>query len=313
MYPLNRLDSPRSNSEGIRSANTSLPQATENTQASTPGTLLWVGDRLSPEVSDIYRYCEACAPQLAFRGEMEDAIARPATDVTHLVINRSDRNPSFESQLARIACAYPAVTLIEMFGSAWEGHVYHREISIKTQQFYWHRWNQVLPPLLGLSGFDVHADRMTLPHRSVAIMAANYSDAEPLMDLATSAGAVSVWCRSPQLMTARNCSVIWWDDSVARPASEKEWRQRMNVVEKNSCVRPQHVWLANAPRVHQYLRARSAGVDVVFSKPHRIEPLISTLVGYRTDLGARPRPLTINDSQVNVAADTEATRIRVAA
>lgn len=292
MYRINRLDGSTSEVSTASSGEVVGPTEREI------GTFMWVGDRLSPEAIDVYQYCEANAPQLAYRGCMEDAIARPGSDVSQILINRSDRRSSFDSRLYQLANAYPKATLIEMFGSMWEGHIYQREIPLKTQQFYWHRWNQVLPPIFGCM-YPARSASTALPNQSVAIIASNFSEAEPLMDLASSVGAVSFWCRSPKLMTARNFSVVWWDDSAAQAASEMVWRERIVAVETNSCVRPQHVWLANAPRVHQYFRARAAGIDVVFSKPQRIEALVSTLIGYRTDLSLN---LSAKVSQRNVLA-----------
>ena len=307
MYRLNRLDAPKTNSSNATSSD--LIQHVEP----EIGTLMWIGDRLSPEAMDVYRYCEANAPQLAYRTCMEDAIARPGTNVSQIIINRSDRRPTFENQLYQLASVYPKAILIEMFGPMWEGHVYKREIHLQTQQFYWHRWNQILPPLFGCLFRDQPAAAAKLPSQSVAIIAANFAEADPLMDLATSVGAVSVWCRSPKLITARNCSVVWWDDSAASAASEMIWRERIEAVEKNSCVRPQHVWLATAPRVQQYFRARAAGIDVVFSKPHRIEALVSTLAGYRTDLGAHSHTANRRENSLSAPSRAEIAKIKIAA
>ena len=281
MYQLSRIDPTNADSASDRTEHATQPASSQI------GTFLWIGDRVSPESVEVYQYCEATAPQMAHRVDLKDAMERPATGVTHLLIHRTDRSPAFESHLAYLTATYPKAIVLELLGTIWEGNVLRRESKAKTQPFYWHRWNQVMPPLLRRDGSQRPTATM-LPNQSVAIIAPNFSDAEPLMDVATSVGAASVWCRNPQCMTARNCSVVWWDDSAARSASARQWRIGIDAAEKYSSIRPQHVWLASAPRIEQYLRARRAGIDVVFSKPYRIDALISTLVGCHADLSARP-------------------------
>ena len=250
------------------------------------GTFLWIGDRDSRESNEVYRYCESVAPQIAYRADMDEAISRPASDVTHLLVHCDDTSIVSQSQRDRLAASYPNAVRVEMFGSIWEGGVHRGQSPCGTQPFYWHRWNQVLPRLLERDGAGETTAKRTA-NRSVLIIAATFSDADPLMDLASSADAVSVWCRSPQSMKARNFGVVWWDDSVARSVSQHQWRRRIASAERRSSIRPQHVWLAGAPRLQHYHEARNAGIDVVLSKPYRIDSLVSTLTSHRTDLSAR--------------------------
>ena len=261
------------------------------------GTVVWIGERTSLEATDAYQCCESNSGQLAYRPHTEDAVSRPASDVKMVVVNQIDRHSSHQHQLLQIAKMYPGARLLEIHGSLWEGHKTRQSANQKTNdplttQFYWHRWNQVLPSLFrsgalcAESGNDEPAALTSNSRRSVAVIAANWNNADPLMALATSADVTAFWCRNANLMTARNFDVVWWDDSIAQAATEATWRARVESIQKHSSVRPRHVWLATAPRADQYHSAINAGIDLVLSKPNSIDALMSTLVEQRHGMDA---------------------------
>ena len=97
------------------------------------------------------------------------------------------------------------------------------------------------------------------------------------MDLAESAGAVTLWCRDVCSWQMRQVDAVWWDDSVAGAVSATDqWKERL---EKCSTAdqSPVHAWIANAPRCSQVKAAAEGGISLTLSKPHRIEPLLSLL------------------------------------
>ena len=112
--------------------------------------------------------------------------------------------------------------------------------------------------------------------RSVAVVSATPAIGSALMDIAESAGAVTLWCRDVCRWQMRQVDAVWWDDSVARAATSDQWKERL---EKCATAdrSPVHAWIANAPRCSQVKAAAEGGISLTLSKPHRIEPLLSLL------------------------------------
>jgi hypothetical protein len=140
----------------------------------------------------------------------------------------------------------------------------------------WQHWNEVLPEWLGIE----RPSRSRC--RTVAVVASTLAAAEPLLELAESVGATAVWCRQPSRQGVRNVDAVWWDDSAAQPASEHDWRDRIEAfagsghrAQKGPPV--QHAWVANSPTLQQARQARAAGVEFLVSKPHRIDSLLGML------------------------------------
>jgi len=269
--------------------------------ATSCGTLMWVGSRFSYETSEPYRYCESKVAQIAYRPTIEDALARPASAVSQILIYRERWQVQVDTLAAQLAAAYPQARVSEMFGSLWEGQRREPGSAAGYPRFYWYRWNQVLPTWIsnGLSNPDPMSRPIGLPHCSVAIMAGTFAAADPLMEIATSAGAAAVWCRGNSGLTARNVTVVWWDDSVAKEAPAQIWRARIAAVAQHARVRPHQIWLTRAPRVHDYRQARGAGVDMILSKPYQIDVLTSTLQGRCIERSAQtkePQCLRMTDA-----------------
>ena len=245
------------------------------------GTLMWIGDRSTDQARDAYDYCESNSPQIAYRATMQDAIARPASHVRQILIYRPECDGFSAQEQANLTAVFPDAYPIEMISSLGEGQGRSPGTGLLIEAFYWHRWNQVLPEWLAPKISEPTAEPVTSdcsPRTSLAVVAANHATAETLMDIASSVDAVSIWCRNAKSLTARNFSVVWWDDSVAAAASSPAWRLRIAEFEKHSTIPSRHVWLANAPRSADCRQANAGGIETVISKPYRIGALLATLL-----------------------------------
>ncbi|QDT03612.1 hypothetical protein K227x_19960 [Rubripirellula lacrimiformis] len=237
------------------------------------GTLLWIGDRDSVDFRNIYHQCESQASQIAWRAELESALRRPAGAVDRIIVTQSTRFDIASDDLTALGTMYPNASRVNLLGSMCAAISRMPEPFFDAGRHPWHRSNQVLPRFLathdsGLS--DVP------PVRSVAVIASTMANAEPLMDVAQSSGATAVWCRTPNSTTLRNIDAVWWDDSVAPPAGSQVWRRRIATFQ--TCDRsPRHAWIASTSSSADLEHARQGGVEMVVSKPYRIDPLLQML------------------------------------
>ena len=243
---------------------------------STPGTLMWVGTDAGFEFLEAQQYCIAHAPQVAMRASVVDGLERPAAEVRAIVVTQSQRTAVSRSQIRDLREAYPEAKVMCLMGACCEG-MYAKildPVFDKAERFYCHQWTQILPEWLRCCGASVSTKEMNF--QSVAVVSATPAIGSALMDLAESAGAVTLWCRDVCRWQMRQVDAVWWDDSVAVAASSAQWKERL---EKFSAVgrAPLHVWIANAPRWRQVQAAAEGGISLTLSKPYRIEPLLSLL------------------------------------
>ena len=247
------------------------------------GTVMWVGERDRTEFRDAYRFCEQHAAQLALRRDLADAVARPAAAVERIVVlcqNRQDLHRPLQLQLAE---CYPEASLVQLLGPLCAGAAPSRLEPFGTRRFYWHQANQVLPGWFrgGLESRPEEPAPAVGLARSVAVIASNDATAEPLLDLAASAGATALWCRRADRFRIRNVDLFWWDDSAAPPASADVWRERLGSVATGAPAAPRHAWLAGGPTAAQCRDALAAGVEAVITKPAQIHRLLETIQGAR--------------------------------
>jgi hypothetical protein len=242
------------------------------------GTLMWIGDSTSPEFSDAYQHCLAQVAQLAMRRNFDDALCRPATAVRCILVTQSTRQQLDRRCLEKLRETYPDASFLNLQGTLCEGMRGLTEPVFGPNRHYWHRWNQILPEWLGSCGVasDCSQQLSQLGCRSVAVLTSTFVAGESLMDLAESAGATAVWCRRPDTHRVRNVDAVWWDDSVAGPTSSLGWRERIAAFASEGRS-PQHAWIVNAPRLDEKREATRGGIDVVVSKPHRINCLVEML------------------------------------
>ncbi len=243
----------------------------------TTGTLMWIGRRDVAEFQDAYRFCESVASQMAYREDVDQAIGRPAGMVGSVIIAR-DHGPAITAeQFARLQHSAGQAKWLELMGRLCQAAPTQSQSLPDVARCRWHRWNQVLPKWLSGQGeTTMNADSGT--KTSVAIIAASFAAADPLMDLAVSQGATAVWCRQPDPFRVRGVDVVWWDDSVARHSTTSLWQQRIADCGTTSAG-CRHVWLANAQRVECHRQASQGGVDLVLSKPFDVGRLIDTVAG----------------------------------
>ncbi|MGI9470458.1 MAG: hypothetical protein ACR2NZ_02920 [Rubripirellula sp.] len=252
------------------------------------GTLLWIGDASNHEFSAPRKFCTEQSPQIAIRHSLDDAMQRPAGGVRAILIAESTRRPVTHDVVTQLRLLYPKAAIACLMGAGCEG-MHAKELQpalARTERFYCHQWNQFLPSWLAQCGSTTehHGEEC----RSVAIVSASMATGETLMELAESVGTTAVWCRDENPCHVRRVDAVWWDDSVARPATAERWRQRIERFASND-FSPQHAWIANLPRPAQRASAEAAGVSLVVSKPYRIDVLVNML-NASTNLGSMATP-----------------------
>ncbi len=236
------------------------------------GTLLWVGPRETAEFRPIFDFCVESTAQVAWRNSIEDALRRPADQVRSVLLVTADRSSIDPVVVDRLVSQHEQANAIQLFGPLC---VCDRSNNAAFPQAYWYQWNQCFEELLAPCGLSTSIETPATSAKSVAVIADTAGTAEPLLDVATSCAATVIWCRRPSMFGARNFDVVWWDDSVAQPACTLQWRRRIAAV--HSAATQTHVWLTNIPQTESVRAARQAGVDVVLSKPTRIESLMATM------------------------------------
>ncbi|MDB4807231.1 hypothetical protein OAH22_00095 [bacterium] len=247
---------------------------------STPGTLMWVSADTGSEFSQARQYCIAHAPQIAMRASVGEGLGRPAAEVRAIVVAQNQRTEVSRPLIRDLREAYPQARILCLMGACCEG-MYAKVLDpvfSKAERVYCHQWAQVLPEWLRCCGALVTPEKSF--SRSVAVVSATPAIGSALMDLAESAGAVTLWCRDVCSWQMRQVDAVWWDDSVAGAVSATQWKERL---EKCSTAdqSPVHAWIANAPRCSQVKAAAEGGISLTLSKPHRIEPLLSLLENCR--------------------------------
>ncbi|TWU47450.1 hypothetical protein Poly51_52500 [Rubripirellula tenax] len=242
-----------------------IPVQSQNIQ-SGPGTVLWIGERQAIDFQAAYQFCENRSSQLAWRADMPSAIERPAQNVSLTVFAQHTRQPPATELLEQLLAIYPDSTRVNLLGVLCEAITRTPMIGFDGSRHPWHRWNQVLTDLL-----DKSNDPSDI--RSVLIMSADVSAAQTLLDLADEGGATAVWSRTMDPPGIRNVDAVWWDDSIAGPATAQRWADRAAKV-SSAKGHLKQAWLVNSPRPRDLKHAQQGGVDMVLSKPHRIEPLL---------------------------------------
>ena len=243
---------------------------------SKPGTLMWVGTDAGFEFLEAQQYCIAHAPQIAMRASVIEGLERPAAEVRAIVVTQSKRTAVSRSQIRDLREAYPEAKVMCLMGVCCEG-MYAKildPVFDKAERVYCHQWAQVLPEWLRCCGASVSHQEMNA--QSVAVVSATPAIGSALMDLAESAGAVTLWCRDVCRWQMRQVDAVWWDDSAAGAATAMQWKERLakcTTTERG----PVHAWIANAPRCSQVKAAMEGGISLTLSKPHRIDPLLSLL------------------------------------
>ena len=240
------------------------------------GTLLWIGDESDSEFKAAYEHCIAHSPQVALRSSMAEVFRRPAAAVHGIVIAQSQRTLISSELLGQLRRCYPHAEILSLMGSCCEGmHAKVLDPALsRTERLYSHQWTQVLPGWLqNCGGFELPAAGRC---RSVAVVSATPAIGDALMDLAESTGATTIWCRDVSRWQVRRVDAIWWDDSVAYATTAAEWRKRTDRFSSGEW-KPNHAWIANAPRHRQLIAASAGGVSLVVSKPFRIDALLAML------------------------------------
>ncbi|QDT13044.1 hypothetical protein [Planctomycetes bacterium K23_9] len=247
-------------------------------QSHLPGTLLWIGNRDGNEFREIYQYCETLVPQLALRRNLRDCLDRPASGVAGVVITRQTREEFCQADLSAVEETYRGATMVQLLGSLCAGERPRSVGPFGERTIYAFQWNQYLPTWLGDCGIvPVINPRSTF---SIAVVANTLPNAQPLMDLAASTGAATLWCKRPSTNICRNVDVVWWDESAARPTTSSDWSDRLAAFDSpmgEGNRQRRHVWLASWPRREQTRAAIAGGVQLVVSKPYEVSLLFRSI------------------------------------
>jgi hypothetical protein len=201
--------------------------------------------------------------------------------VHRVILARSRRDPVSANEIDALAKNYPHAKSLQLRGPLCEGD--RHDHAWNGQRCRWHEWQHVLPEWLGHPA-SAAAGRHGGQATSVAVIAASMSTAEPLMDLIVSEGAAAVWCPCPDAIRVRGVDAVWWDDSVAGPTSQSQWRHRLATC-KAATDRCRHLWLVNGPRREACVDALGGGVSLVLGKPFRIDCLVHVLAGRAVPIG----------------------------
>lgn len=255
-----------------------------------PGTLIWIGDRDTVEFQPAYGFCEENVPQMAVRRDLADAVARPACLVDRIVFARASRHPITAANVNALTELYPQASGLQLRGPLCEGD--RHDHAWAGERCGWHDWQQVLPGWLRGSTVTATSDG-DQSATSVAVVAASLASADPLMDVIVGEGATAIWCPRPDAIRVRGVHAVWWDDSIAGPATASEWRQRLACSGAN-LQRCKHVWLVNGPRRAASLAACQGGVSLVLGKPFRLGCLAEALATRDVVVGdswGRQRPI----------------------
>lgn len=243
--------------------------------APAAGTLMWIGQRDHVEFKSVFRRCESQVPQLAMRRDLGDAILRPASNVSGIIVTRQTRILPRIDLLNVLADTYPDASMVQLLGSLCEGERPRQREPFDEKILYWHQSDQFLPKWL--ADCCIIAPCVSTTAKSVAIVTQSAQIAEPLMDLASSIGAAAFWCRHPSASVVRNLDAVWWDDSAANGGTMDQWKQRVDGMSSQAASRPTHVWLTNYPRTQSAEAAYRGGVDWVISKPAQIDAILQTI------------------------------------
>ncbi len=233
---------------------------------------MWIGDRESPEFADAFAYCEEHVSQIAYRSSLRQAVKRPASCVSKIVLTRSWGTPVTGADLEALRRQQPDASLLELIGPRCVADRMIVRGDADYQRCRWHRWIQEIPNWIAApSGVNHRVAPM-----SVGVVTATYTMAEPLLDLAAENEVTAVWCPSPNSLSVRGVEMYWWDDSVAEESTAEHWHRRLAAC-GDASGHKRHVWIANAPSPDQVTQAVSAGIDLVVSKPFQIDRLVETL------------------------------------
>lgn len=275
------------------------------------GTLLWVGDRDLPEFSDAYRYCESAVSQLAYRRDLGDAMRRPADAVRRIVITSPTRTRLDDPLLRDVCREYPAAEAVRLLGPLALGGKRDGGGSTRSQALPWHQAATFLVDWLGPAAADdpkrVVGDRSSDRSRCVAIVAAGVIQAEPLLELAASAGAAAVWCRQPDPFRVRNIEIVWWDESAAPAETPAGWQRRFDdLAGFDRLGAKRHAWCVASPHLSDCRAARDAGVERIVVKPGRIGPLVEMLHSPAVDARGHSRRLPSEQRTAEFASHSAA-------
>ncbi|MCC9600044.1 hypothetical protein LOC67_05680 [Stieleria sp. JC731] len=221
------------------------------------GTLLWIGDRRSIAFQDCYAYCDANVSQLAYRRGVEDALARPASDVNAILVCRENDSAQVKVSFDALLERYPAIEPTLLLGPLCAGCRPNPIETLGGKAIWWHDWQSRLPKHLQDCGV---VEATPSQPDSIAIVTRDHAMGEALAAMVEHEPVTTLVCDPEQLVSTQNFAEYWWDDSAIKPSS-------FGQLEVHKTRNAFNVWIAN--QVSPLLRDRAieSGFDQVIAKP----------------------------------------------
>lgn len=234
-------------------------------EATSDGTLLWIGDRKCEAFRDAFEFCEAVSSQLAFRADVEEALARPAVAVRVIVWCRENDSRRDHPSFARLRSAYSDAVPLLLLGPLCAGQRPSPAARLDVQGCAWSEWESRLPSLLTRCGLRAAPQS---ERREVLIASRSRSNARALAELAAAAGHHGICCRPEAMKCSTGVDEIWWDDSATGRAPD--WRGLMR---NNPHPNAKQAWITSFLTPLRRRRAIDNGVSIIIPKPGDLSPL----------------------------------------
>jgi hypothetical protein len=255
-----------------------------------PQTLLWIGSRVGTTFETAYQYAESIACQLAYRTNINEALERQASNVTHVILSQIDRTPINPAKLQQLNERYPDASKLALQGSLCSGATIRDKVAGLPRHLSFDQWNLWLPIFLGATGStqdrtcsERFADHT--PTVALAVVSLDTEATDTLLDVAEMVGVTAIGLSSFTHPRVRKLDVVWWDDSVASPTDSLSWHQRLRAFGLRNPM-PRHVWLTNRVALSAFQTATDAGVSTILVKPYPVDALVASLTSktYRSVL-----------------------------
>lgn len=134
------------------------------------------------------------------------------------------------------------------------------------------RWEELLPRWLAPCGVRANA---VVPPRGLLVLCDRFETAEPWLAASQQQGIAVAWHRHFVPVLHAGYQRVLWDDSVAPPASEVAWRQRLRAAEElpRGTLSREDLWLALQPNGEDIRQALAGGIARVLTKPVAIDSI----------------------------------------
>lgn len=236
-----------------------------------PGTLLWIGPTRHPEFRAAFRFCRERVGQIAVRANLRASLRRPAGHVRRVLFALPDRSVPPADLWAEflVAQVTEGCELLALGGGLRDGGGRSGVPWPGGRVLRFSRWEEVLPRWLEPCG--VRPREVASP-RGLLVLCDRFETAEPWLLAAQRQDVAVAWHRRFIPVLHAGFNLVLWDDSVAPPASEEEWKRR-RCAERSPRLPStrQDVWLSLQPTSDDIRQALAGGLTRVLTKPVAID------------------------------------------